>query len=252
MWQDSNITSDKKFSYATNYCTNLSFNNFNNWRLPNINELTTLLYYSDPLNNYLNSFYFDTTYFTNGGNDKFWSSTININIDSEDKHWIVNFNNDNGESSSSIDETDFIGIRCVRDIDSANYDFTNSFIRDNNNQIIIDTKTSLIWQDTITFPLSVWSNAIRSDVYEGCESLSLGGYSNWRLPNINELKSIIDYSQRDPNINSIFVNNLNVKTWSSTTNSNESHAWYIDFLNGEMKSIEKINSNLYSRCVKDR
>jgi hypothetical protein len=38
-----------------------------------------------------------------------------------------------------------------------------------------------------------WSNAL---VY--CEGLTYGGYGDWRLPNVRELQSLVDYGRNEP------------------------------------------------------
>jgi hypothetical protein len=61
------------------------------------------------------------------------------------------------------------------------------FIRDNTKLVVNDTKTGLMWQDDAVGSTMTWANAITT-----CENLTLGGYSDWRLPNIRELKSIVE------------------------------------------------------------
>jgi len=50
-----------------------------------------------------------------------------------------------------------------------------------------DPKTGLMWQTGhVDFPLKKWSEAV---IY--CMDLTLAGYSDWRLPNIDELRTLI-------------------------------------------------------------
>ena len=79
------------------------------------------------------------------------------------------------------------------------------FSRDNTKQIVTDSITKLQWQDD-SDARSVkksWQGAISY-----CEDLSLGGYSDWRLPNKNELISIIDYSTYKPAMDGVFQNTI--------------------------------------------
>ncbi len=46
-----------------------------------------------------------------------------------------------------------------------------------------------MWQSVPDTAILTWDNA---KTY--CDNLTLAGYTDWRLPNITELKSIIDYS----------------------------------------------------------
>ena len=67
-----------------------------------------------------------------------------------------------------------------------------------------------------------------------CETLTFNTYDDWRLPNINELKSEID------NTNPIGL----VTVWSSSSVSgNESYAWAINLINGSVFWKEKNTNN---------
>ena len=83
---------------------------------------------------------------------------------------------------------------------------------------VTDTDTELMWQDDsqaggVNF--IGWAEAITQ-----CETLSLDGFNDWRLPNINELYSIVDHS-RSPTISPIFQNTNTFNYWSSTTDSSD-------------------------------
>ena len=95
----------------------------------------------------------------------------------------------------------------------------NTFI-DNGNGTVTDKSTGLMWQQETTTEMT-WKSALSY-----CENLSLGGYSDWRLPNIKELASIVDLSRERPSIYTVFFPNANSSSgsyyWSSTT-----HASYI-------------------------
>lgn len=63
---------------------------------------------------------------------------------------------------------------------------------DNGDGTVSDLQTGLMWQqgvgDKVTF----------SQALTGAESFDLAGYSDWRLPTIKELYSLIDFSGTDP------------------------------------------------------
>ena len=119
------------------------------------------------------------------------------------------------------------------------------FIRDNTKQVINDTKTGLMWQDDAIGSTMNWSTANTT-----CENLTLGGYSDWRLPNIRELKSITDRTRVNPAISPNFTAIASDGYWSSTMDaSNSSYAWVVYFGNGHDDWNGKTNSS-YVRCVR--
>src|SRR2546427_1367377 len=68
----------------------------------------------------------------------------------------------------------------------------------------------------------------------------LGGHSDWRLPNIRELMTIVDYSRFSPAIDPAFTPTATVSYWSSTTAvSDPSQAFGVDFANGNVFPSDK-------------
>ena len=116
-----------------------------------------------------------------------------------------------------------------------------------NGNIVTDTTTGLQWQDnteakTVT---KTWIEAINY-----CENLTLGGYNDWRLPNINELKSIVDRSKSNPAIVDTFINVVSSVYWSSTTIVEyKGNAWVVNFDDGNVHNGYKY-SRPYVRCVR--
>jgi len=120
------------------------------------------------------------------------------------------------------------------------------FYRNNNTNIVRDTKTFLQWQDNGT-PFKKWNDAI-----DYCKDLSLGGYTDWRLPNINELFTLVDYTKFNPSMSNVFAYFDTGYYWSSTTSVHtNSRAWMIGFSSGEVKDYyDYKNDYNYVRCVR--
>lgn len=135
------------------------------------------------------------------------------------------------------------------------------FNRDNNG-IVTDTKTKLQWQDDYTDNAGIIKKPVNwEDAIGYCEGLSLGDLDDWRLPNQNELLSIVDHNQYNPAISTVFQNTeLNYPYWSATTMSHtstpdNSYVWTVEFYEGKMSGdrvveVHKPSAIAVVRCVR--
>jgi len=114
--------------------------------------------------------------------------------------------------------------------------------------IVVDNKTGLAWQDDYyngeNSKRTTWQDAL---IY--CEELTLGAKNDWRLPNIKELKSIVDRNKYNPTISSTFTNIISDTYWSSTTHVSTPGAWVIFFEDGFDGWRNKSDEH-YVRCVR--
>jgi len=121
---------------------------------------------------------------------------------------------------------------------------------DNGDGTITDTSTNLMWQRSFA------SNLNWNDSDDFCFQLSVGGNTDWRLPTISELQSIVVPASH-PTIDAVFACpynpyfNDNIYFWSDTTGSSVDDVWVLDFKDGGvlLKPIES-TQYLYSRCVR--
>lgn len=116
--------------------------------------------------------------------------------------------------------------------------------------IVTDSATALQWQDDYSdnggdIKIANWKDAIGY-----CNELSLGGHNDWRLPNKNELLSIVDYTKSYPAISDEFQNTSSYFYWSSTTNASDpSRAWEVFFYDGFSSNYYKTDRN-HVRCAR--
>jgi len=106
--------------------------------------------------------------------------------------------------------------------EDADYDINTPFYLLNGNGTVTDTVTSLMWQQTDGDEMTI-ENA---QLY--CDTLTLGGYTDWRLPNCHELFSILNHDKVNPAIDTIyFTKTLAEYWWSSERQANDSNKVWV-------------------------
>lgn len=123
---------------------------------------------------------------------------------------------------------------------------------DNGDGTITDNLTGLMWlKDGGCFKKRKWTNSLNAIAYfnnnpgyYNCMEYT-ANYSDWRLPDVRELESLINYGV--PNsadwLNSQgFVNLNRFYYWSSTTHqANHQYAWVVQMSNGRRERDFKFN-----------
>ncbi|MBM9575800.1 DUF1566 domain-containing protein [Leptospira sp. 201903070] len=214
------------------------------WRLPTLKELASLLHYSNAPQIDLTSFPNTFTGFNYMTNSPESGNAANI--------WAVSFNNVIASKIDIVTKATPINIRCV----SGNPIPAQAFL-DNGDGTISDLNTGLIWQKCTDGQAAITCAGIPVDndlnaALASCNALNVanfGGRNDWRLPNTNELLSIVDYSTLNPSISGFYPNTSQADYWTSTTYSNmTSRGIIISFLNGALGINDKA-SLIRSRCV---
>jgi hypothetical protein len=109
---------------------------------------------------------------------------------------------------------------------------------------VTDTITGLVWQrDTSS---NTWAEA---KAY--CAGLTLGGFSDWRLPAVMELLTVVDFTRILPAIDpTAFPNAPTGVFWTSSPYAFLSgDAWLVDFNYGDWDNISVGNGDAV-RCVR--
>lgn len=225
---------------------------YTDWRIPNIKELKSLI------NNYEQAniaTWLDANGFINRWNDYYWSSTTSA-YNTNDAYYIPMW--EGGGSVISNTKTNTFSVWPVRagagmgaPVDLPKTGQTISYAAGDDGDLqkgaawpsprftvgtgaeadcVTDNLTGLMWARASNSTLRSWVNAL--SYAKG----SLCGYDDWRLPNINELESLINAGQADTAawLNTQGFNNvLNNIHWSSTTHAAvPSSAWFVIMWNG--------------------
>ena len=117
---------------------------------------------------------------------------------------------------------------------------------DNLDGTVTDNMTGLIWLSAADcFGSRAWTNALSdaNSLADGDCGLTDGSQAgDWRLPNINELKSLADYGEYDPAIPAghPFSAVQSAYYWSSSTVLNSvGNAWFFNALWGGLRNSDK-------------
>ena len=183
-----------------------NFGGFSDWRLPTRKELRSIVNHG----NYNPSI--DTASFPNTQSSDYWSSTTFASATYA--AWPILFYLGNDINSATKSSSTYV--RAVRGKESQ-----KQFL-DNQDGTITDTSTGLMWQQVTGLGTYSWAQALSY-----CENLTHASHSDWRLPTIKELDSIVDLTRSEPAINTTFYpDTISSFYWASTTGvNNASSAW---------------------------
>ncbi len=243
MWQKTD-GGEMTIDSAHKYVQQLNLATYTDWRLPNMIESFSILAL-DATNPAI-----ITQFFINSNAEYWWTADTAFNNPS--KIWVSN--SGGGQGPHPKIETISAGgnkrfhTRAVRDITTPTL-ISNRFI-DNGDSTITDQLTDLVWQKFTSSDTLSWENALTR-----AEGASTAGYQDWRLPNIKELASIVNYKANNPAaFTNIFSSLKAANFWSSTTQFNHvSNAWYVDFKNFGLTSyMDKANRQAYIICVRNK
>lgn len=203
IWQK--IVPDAKYDYTecVIFADTSTYAGFSDWRLPTIKELYSLILFNgitgmDEQSSvpYINTNYFD---FRFGGtvipserfiDAQYATSTIYHGTTMGNNETMFGVNFVDGRIKGYPTTKDF-EIRLVRG--RSDYDI-NVFI-ENDDSTISDIVTGLMWDQTGSSIGMNWEAALAWVTAKNTQSYR--GYFDWRLPNIKELHSIVDY-ERSP------------------------------------------------------
>jgi hypothetical protein len=250
MWQQGHNAKRLSWYRARQACANLDLGGHTDWRLPSIKELYSITDFRGASGGrpYLNDVFeihkpgpevlqgdrFASTHHTDMMGQT-WSATLytgdHWNRPGVEAAFFFNFL-DGRIKQAPTQVPRGLFYRCVRGPAWGANDFVN-----NGNGTVIDRASDLMWQQADDGRTRNWEQALSY-----CANLKLAGHNDWRLPNVKELQSIVDYTRHDPAIDTRVFRQTdhNGWFWSSTTLGEDIRdAAYVCF--GKCISVEGID-----------
>jgi len=115
---------------------------------------------------------------------------------------------------------------------------------DNRDGTVTDNVTGLMWQQVIDPSTTyAWADALAL-----CQTRNLGGYTDWRLPSLIEMLSIVDFGRSSPSINTTYFPATPVAYfWTKSTVFGD--AWIVTLSDGSEANFA-LTTMGYARCVR--
>lgn len=224
VWEKSPVEENYSWENVKEHCRDLSkkfYAGINNWRLPNMTEFQTIVDLSTPKPS-------TNANFTNMLETYFWTSTEYLSGENANYPDLVHsFINGGTAALSKTDGIDY-KVLCVSGKELTTAEETD-FEISSDNKTVTDKRTGLVWQKDPAKDKN-WQEALAY-----CKSLndsSYAGYNDWRLPDKNELVSLIHSKDSVLPKRNYF--------WSSSTyNDQPKSAWYVYFTIADISATNK-------------
>ncbi len=203
MWKK-DLTPKLTLDEAKSMLDQLNAGKYNDWRIPGIKELFSLIDYSGQVFGdrsvrlFINSTYFDQPLGNTAMGEReidaqTWSSTEcqSLTMGRDRSRYGVNFVD--GRIKAYPIKEPFSGLpnrlyfRFVR----GNRHYGYNKLTDNHDGTISDEATGLMWQKEDSQTGFDWKSALQY-----ARVLSLANHSDWRLPTVKELESLVDYENQ--------------------------------------------------------
>ncbi|MBT3278210.1 MAG: DUF1566 domain-containing protein [Phycisphaerales bacterium] len=239
IWEKTPDFKKRSWPDAAKHANALNLGGKTDWRMPTMKELFSIAHFEGNQHTktpYLHSaFDFHWPTEADGGRDmdgQYWSSNKYLGTTMRSDQSAFGFNFADGRIKGypvSGRKVGTLFLRCVRGKAYGE----NKFV-DNKDGTISDNATGLIWTQKTSAKSMDWPAALKY-----AEGRSFAGQSDWRLPNIKELQTLVDYdrapdakdkTKRGPAIDPIFkLTDNSAWCWSSTTHLETRGAYYVCF-----------------------
>ncbi len=185
-WEQSPGDISLTWSEAVDYCDDLVLGGQSDWRIPSLKELFSISDFSEGWP------YFDDTYFDIAGStvskdEQYWTSNFYVGLTHGGQASAFGVNHGTGHIKAYPTDAPPPFGNFVRAVRGETYG-ENAFV-DNGDGTVTDTATGLMWQQDDNGEGLDWEYALAY-----AEDLVLADHNDWRLPDVKELQSIVDYS----------------------------------------------------------
>jgi hypothetical protein len=116
------------------------------------------------------------------------------------------------------------------------------------NGVVTDSLTSMQWEELESAQAMNWSTA-----FDYCSTCKTGGLTSWRVPNLGELQTLIDYTVVGPiPMNTQVFKNVSASDfWSSTAEIGEYlYSWAVEFGANGATYPDSVDTMDQVRCVR--
>jgi hypothetical protein len=130
-----------------------------------------------------------------------------------------------------------------------NFCFSANLQRNDSLGVVVDKENRLMWVDEVSI---LKQKMTHQDATDFCEELQFAGYSNWRVPEIEEYELIVDKTNERSYINRAFKYNKKDGFWARKAHWRTLwfYADYMYFVSGT-SYYDSRHKLKYVRCVRD-
>ncbi len=191
LWQQTPDSGYYSWNDAQTYCETLSLGGSDDWRMPSLKELFSISNFSAGWP-YLDLTYFQlTTTESVSKDEQYWGNSHYVGKTSEGGYDAAfGVNHATGHIKAYPAATSGGRGKRIRCVSGAEYGI-NQFV-DNGNGTISDEATGLMWSQADSGEGMDWEAALA--YAQAQNEANYLGFSDWRLPNVKELQSIVNYN----------------------------------------------------------